>query len=115
MARLTHRGQFAGRIGDEANGKTTRPKTTKERKLNSILLVNALRAKAQAMIDAEPDADPKRHQENRDAAELILTLAHIVNGKPVSVAFGAPGDWGYGTPIGDALAAKHVGASQPTV
>lgn len=34
---------------------------------------------------------------------LIRTLAHIAGGTEVLRAFGAPGDWGYGTPIGDAL------------
>lgn len=34
---------------------------------------------------------------------LIGVLAHVVNGMEVLRAFGAPGDWGYGTPIGDGL------------
>jgi hypothetical protein len=41
-----------------------------------------------------------------DTKELLCVLSRVVLGKPVAVAFGAPGDWGYGTPIGDALAAK---------
>lgn len=41
-----------------------------------------------------------------DAAELLNVLARILEGKPIDRAFGAPGDWGYGTPIGDALARK---------
>lgn len=40
-----------------------------------------------------------------DTKELLCVLARVVDGKPVARAFGAPGDWGYGRPIGDALAA----------
>lgn len=42
----------------------------------------------------------------RDVRFLLKVLAHIVDGKTVAQAFGAPGDWGYGTPIGDALAER---------
>ena len=42
----------------------------------------------------------------RDVKFLLSVLAHIVDGKTVAQAFGAPGDWGYGTPIGDALASR---------
>jgi hypothetical protein len=38
-----------------------------------------------------------------DAAELVRVLAGIVEGKSIDKAFGAPGDWGYGTPIGDGI------------
>lgn len=44
----------------------------------------------------------------RDAEELIRTLSRMVDGKPLPRAFGAPGDWGYGKPIGDALAAHYA-------
>jgi hypothetical protein len=43
-----------------------------------------------------------------DMDELLLVLARIVEGRGLSSAFGAPGDWGYGTPIGDALAARST-------
>lgn len=39
----------------------------------------------------------------RTAVYLLQTLAHIVEGKTIEQAFGAPGDWGYGTAIGEAL------------
>lgn len=42
----------------------------------------------------------------RDVKFLLKTLTHIVNGKTVAEAFGSPGDWGYGTEIGDALASR---------
>lgn len=38
-----------------------------------------------------------------DVGELLLVLARIVEGRTVEQAFGAPGDWGYSTPIGKAL------------
>lgn len=42
-----------------------------------------------------------------DHADLLKVLAHIVEGMPVSRAFGSPGDWGYNTPVGRALAAPE--------
>lgn len=39
--------------------------------------------------------------EHADA--LILVLGSVIEGIPIDRAMGAPGDWGYGTPIGDAL------------
>lgn len=45
----------------------------------------------------------------RDAAELVRTLARMVSGKNLHQSFGAPGDWGYGRPIGDALMAIYSG------
>lgn len=43
---------------------------------------------------------------NADTAELVRVLARIVEGQRVLKAFGAPGEWGYGTPIGNALAGR---------
>lgn len=37
---------------------------------------------------------------------LILVLGSVIEGVPIDRAMGAPGDWGYGTPIGDALLAQ---------
>ena len=42
----------------------------------------------------------------RDANYLLGVLAHIVDGMPIDKAFGSPGDWGYSTPIGSALASN---------
>ena len=42
-----------------------------------------------------------------DVSELLLVLARVVEGKPLERAFGSPGDWGYSTPIGKALAAPQ--------
>lgn len=44
-----------------------------------------------------------RTQDEADVIELICVLGRILEGKTILEAFGAPGDWGYGTPIGDAL------------
>ena len=43
-----------------------------------------------------------------DDGELLAVLARIIEGKPIEKAFGSPGDWGYGHPIGAALAGKVV-------
>ena len=63
-------------------------------KLSSVLYEHADKIQAQNFAD------------RLDTAELIRVLARLVDGKPIERAFGAPRDWGYGTPIGDALAAK---------
>jgi len=38
-----------------------------------------------------------------DCQTLIRILANVLEGREAINAFGAPGDWGYGTLIGDAL------------
>jgi len=38
-----------------------------------------------------------------EALDLLYVLANIVDGMAIEKAFGSPGDWGYGSPIGDAL------------
>lgn len=53
------------------------------------------------------DFDAKTSRELKEASELVLVLARLLSGKTVHEAFGAPGDWGYGTPIGDALLALY--------
>ena len=50
----------------------------------------------------------KEEETLRDAADLLRVLAHLVEGKPLARAFGAPGDWGYDTKIGAAIAAAPV-------
>jgi hypothetical protein len=37
---------------------------------------------------------------------LLSVLANMIEGMPADRAFGSPGDWGYGTAIGDALAGR---------
>ena len=55
------------------------------------------------------DSDDARHDLAllREIAELVGCLRRLVDGRTateIHKAFGAPGDFGYGTPIGDALA-----------
>jgi hypothetical protein len=38
-----------------------------------------------------------------DTTELLLVLARLVEGLTMPKAFGTPGDWGYGSPLGDGL------------
>lgn len=49
----------------------------------------------------------------REAAELVRALARLLEGKTVHQAFGAPGDWGYGTDIGSALYRLYSAPSTP--
>lgn len=60
--------------------------------MSASKLSKALREKAETLSEEHPDA-----------AELINVLARIVEGKTIDKVFGAPGDWGYGTPIGDGV------------
>jgi hypothetical protein len=71
--------------------------------MNSIKLASVLREKAEEIQEIESLGDANR----LDVAELIRVLARVVEGKRIDQAFGAPGDWGYGTPIGDALAGRR--------
>lgn len=65
-------------------------------------LALVLRKRAARMLD-----DDGLGPESRDNAELINVLARLIEGNSVHKSFGAPGDWGYGTEIGDALAAFY--------
>jgi hypothetical protein len=73
----------------------------------SAELANVVRARAEALTDLaweqQETIPADLHRLARDVAELALVLARVLEGKPMLRAFGAPGDWGYGTPIGDAL------------
>lgn len=60
------------------------------------------------LIETLKEIDRKKEQRARLATDLLKVLANIVDGMPVQKAFGAPGDWGYDTPVGKALAAAPV-------
>jgi len=90
--------------------------------VNAALLIRALRAKAEAINDLRDQAELRIDRGEpqslsdadlnllRDAQELVRVLARVVEGKPLVgsfSAFGAPGDWGYHTDIGKALAAQE--------
>ncbi len=70
--------------------------------MNYIKLAKVIREKAEE-INRNYDFDDPDTRDFRDTAELLNCLARMLEGKSVHKAFGAPGDWGYGTPIGDAL------------
>lgn len=70
-------------------------------------LAAALRNKA-AEVRNMTTATAEEDQTLRDAADLLRVLAHVVDGKSLAKAFGAPGDWGYETAIGAAIAAAPV-------
>ena len=55
-----------------------------------------------AIVNHAGDAN---HDLNHTTAALIRVLGSVIEGIPVEKAMGAPGSWGYGTPIGDALLA----------
>lgn len=69
-------------------------------------LVKALRDLAGELYQQRDRAELVTQQKQLDHAGLALeVLAHVVSGKTIERAFGAPGDWGYGTPIGNGLRA----------
>jgi hypothetical protein len=57
---------------------------------------------------AYDEMDQADVQALREASELARVLANILAGKSIYKAFGAPGDWGYQTPLGAALAAFYT-------
>lgn len=81
--------------------------------MNTQSLSAALRNKAAEIRNVNVET-AQEDQTLRDAADLLRVLAHIVDGMPMQKAFGRPGDWGYETPLGEALAeapfqgANHV-------
>jgi hypothetical protein len=70
--------------------------------MNTRALAAAIRRRARLLRNA--DQQPPTMGQLSDDAELLCVLARVVEGKPLKSAFGAPGDWGYSTPIGAALA-----------
>lgn len=65
-------------------------------------IANILRRLARQELDKED-----LPSESRDCADLVNVLARLLEGKTLYQAFGAPGDWGYGTEIGQALAEAY--------
>lgn len=74
--------------------------------MNCAALSKAIREQARDLREAGHEIRLDDH------VELLRVLAHIVDGMPISRAFGSPGDWGYETPIGRALAGVD-GDSKP--
>lgn len=75
--------------------------------MSAGLLANAIRDEAERLDDEAMQADERNllvHKRlYQDSAELLRVLARLLEGKDLHKAFGAPGDWGYGRRIGDAL------------
>ncbi len=72
--------------------------------MSTAPLAEILRHRAQVLIDGAIELPGPQATAARDTGELLCVLARVLEGKPVLRAFGAPGDWGYNTAIGAALA-----------
>lgn len=70
--------------------------------MNAPELSNALREIADKLQEVENEETG--FSRFPDEAELIRTLARVVDGKDLWRAFGSPGDWGYNAPVGKGLA-----------
>lgn len=74
------------------------------------VLVRALRMREccyREAIDLVPESAVSEREMLREAIELVAVLRRVVptlSDEVLYRAFGAPGDFGYETPIGDALA-----------
>ena len=82
--------------------------------MSAALLGKALRGEADKIYnvrnelrDGDSERDDRLYRDLNNAAELARILARIIEGKSISEAFGAPGDFGYDTPIGDECGAKQ--------
>lgn len=69
--------------------------------MNTRLLSRALYDLSRRILDEKAS-----RCDLKDAAEMCRVVDRVARGTPVAKALGAPGDWGYGTPIGDAIAAQ---------
>lgn len=73
--------------------------------MNKAAMSSALN-RLSGRLDSLAEVPTGQSRDVKDAAECLQVLRRVVEGKPIDKAFGAPGDWGYGTPIGDALAGR---------
>ena len=71
--------------------------------MNKPVLSHILEDRARAIIDEMDDPNVPGYRDRHNDAEMLRVLARILRGESIERAFGAPGDWGYGTPIGDAI------------
>ena len=79
--------------------------------MDSKQLANAVRNMSRKIYDAieNTDRDATQCQVDmsydalNDCAELLRCLSRVIEGRDVQAAFGSPGDWGYGSPIANAL------------
>lgn len=67
--------------------------------------------RVRAIVENDPEAWDAT-TELREAVELVRCLRRLLDGRSANEihgAFGAPGDFGYDTPIGDALSSVYRG------
>jgi len=83
--------------------------------MNRDFLSKAIRQYARAVCDDGCNTSSTEKTSQNDTAELLRVLAMILEGKSIEKSFGSPGDWGYGTPIGDAIAARPTPKSDVEV
>jgi len=69
--------------------------------MNKYKLANAIRTVANNVKNGNAGLSDYARM---DAHGLLCVLEQMIEGKSAVRAFGAPGDWGYDTPIGKALA-----------
>jgi hypothetical protein len=74
--------------------------------MNTRLMAMAVREVAQQLRKVELEYSDSGVIVD-DAVELLKVLARILEGTPAPRAFGVPGDYGYETSIGKALAARE--------
>jgi hypothetical protein len=75
--------------------------------MNNKMLAEALRNRADAIIDLQSVSDELFNNPLlNDAISALQVLARIVDGQTLAVAFNEPGYWGYKNPIGIALNAS---------
>jgi len=69
-------------------------------------VIREMKTIVDVVVDADvPEIETVR-DDLRDVKDLLGVLALIVAGTPIYRAFGSPGDWGYETAIGKALASR---------
>lgn len=76
--------------------------------MDERLMVTALLNKAAEVRNVNANT-AKEDQTLRDAADLLRVMARLFEGMPTVKAFGAPGDWGYETELGQAVIALRQG------
>ena len=84
--------------------------------MSATELAKVLRAEAEAiwsvrneLRDGDTERDDRLYRSLNNAAELVRILARLVEGEQFHKAFGAPGDFGYETPLGAALSRHYRG------
>jgi hypothetical protein len=71
-------------------------------------LVAAIDERAREIYAGERDDAADR----ADAKDLVRALARMLAGQSIHLALGSPGDWGYDTAIGKALALLYSEAAR---